>query len=364
MLKPLTSLRFFAALLVFAYHCPLTMSAARNYRTGEAGVEFFFVLSGFILVYAHREFFNERLLFDRVRSFWVARFARIYPVHILTFAFGIYVVVHSIGTGWFWEDVQTNVLAFLTQITLTQSWVSLNSLFNFNSLAWSISDEMFFYAVFPLLALALFTLAKPARQWRMVLLAIALWGCSFAIAVGFHEHVLYTFPPVRLLDFAIGACFGVIFTGRSSGRPPDSVAVATLLEGAALAAVGLAIVATPLVPAPLRLSVWLAPFSAALIYLFALGNGLISRFLSWGGLTYLGEISYNFYMTHLFVIVIVFTYTKTTAPGLVSIISLVLCIAISTIIFERYERPLRDHIRRWLAPRIPKPVAIAREPAI
>jgi peptidoglycan/LPS O-acetylase OafA/YrhL len=360
-LKPLTSLRFFAALLVFAYHCPLTMAAAAHYQTGDAGVEFFFVLSGFILIYVHREFFGSSLSCDRVKAFWVARFARIYPVHVLSFLFAMFIVVRSLGVTWFWSGLKNNLLALVTQVTLTQSWVSINSLVNFNIVAWSISDEMFFYALFPVLALALFTLARRAGGRGIGLLTLLLWAGTFATATLVHDRwMLYTLPPIRLIDFAVGACIGTLFTGgRQHSSPPR--AFATLLELVVLAAAILAIAVMPMIPAPLRISTWLSPFSAAIIYVFARAEGAVSRLLAWSVLIYLGEISYNFYMLHSLVLVIIFAHTGTIAPALVSILSLVLCIAISTIVFERYEKPLRDRIRDALTPRAPRPVMIARE---
>ena len=75
----LTSLRFFAALHVFVFHMYAMQIAntsgwARQISSiGYVGVSFFFVLSGFILVYTYA---------DRpisAREFWRARFARIYP---------------------------------------------------------------------------------------------------------------------------------------------------------------------------------------------------------------------------------------------------------------------------------------------
>src|SRR5579875_2310310 len=92
----LTSLRFFAALWVVLFHIrelglwpggPLPYRAL--VRVGYLGVSFFFVLSGFILVYVYA---GRHIPKGR---FWQARFARVYPAYLfsllifLPFAMGI-----------------------------------------------------------------------------------------------------------------------------------------------------------------------------------------------------------------------------------------------------------------------------------
>lgn len=360
MLRPLTALRFFAALMVFAHHDPLTI-AARSYHTGDAGVEFFFILSGFILTYVHRELFEAKFDFVNVRNFWAARFARIYPVHVLAFAFGMYLVIRSGGAQWFAADLRTNAIALFAQLTLTMSWIQVYSPININSVAWSISDEAFFYAVFPFACVACFALFRRTGSAGAAVSALSFWMVALALAVrtggaGF----VYAFPPARLLDFAIGICLGVMFTNADrAGRHEMSRARATALEIAALAAAIVAVAVTPEVFAPLRYSVWVAPFSALVIYAFALGRGVVSQMLSAAVLVYLGEISYNFYMLHALIVAVIFQYAGPVGLVPVSLLALVICVAVSTVVFERFEHPLRERIRRHLsAPRI-EPAAAA-----
>lgn len=345
MLKPLTSLRFFAALLVFFTHCPLTMYVADRFGAGNAGVEFFFVLSGFILVYAHRELFS-RLDWHQVKEFWVARFARIYPVHVLAFAFAMLIVYRSHGFGWIADNVDSNLHALLTQVTLTQSWIYIESLFNFNGVAWSVSDEVFFYATFPVMAAALSAIVRRGAWSSAIAAAAALWLIAVVIAI--HkpgEFVLYNFPPTRLVDFGIGCCFGAVFGARGLSRKTVAYSLATAIEVVALGGALFAIAATPFVPEPFRYSVWLAPYSALVIYVFALGRGAVSQALGRSATVYLGEISYNFYMLHALILVVVFGHLGTRVPLAVTLLSLILCLCVSVIVYERYEHPLRATIR-------------------
>src|SRR5687768_815860 len=82
-LHALTSLRFIAAaMIVYRHLLPYTGPAAGWTGTfpWSQGVSFFFVLSGFILAYNYRAFETP----EAVVRFWVARFARVWPVHAVT----------------------------------------------------------------------------------------------------------------------------------------------------------------------------------------------------------------------------------------------------------------------------------------
>ncbi|ERT14322.1 acyltransferase family protein [Photorhabdus temperata] len=86
-LLSLTSLRFFAAFFVLLSHLGYLKDS--DYFSwlfvynGYIGVTFFFILSGFVLAYSYEEKMNRKEISKR--NFFVARIARIYPLHILTF---------------------------------------------------------------------------------------------------------------------------------------------------------------------------------------------------------------------------------------------------------------------------------------
>ena len=83
-IKPLTAMRFFAAMWVVAmdYTPSLGLGMSSLVAKGYLGVELFFVLSGFILSHVYMESFGERR-FSYPDFLW-ARLARVYPVHLAT----------------------------------------------------------------------------------------------------------------------------------------------------------------------------------------------------------------------------------------------------------------------------------------
>lgn len=90
MIKPLTSLRFLFALMVFTSHLDFVKGAPSWYNwlsrniffEGYLGVSFFFILSGFVLSYSYK----EKIIYHSIslKDFYIARFARVYPLHLLT----------------------------------------------------------------------------------------------------------------------------------------------------------------------------------------------------------------------------------------------------------------------------------------
>lgn len=84
MINTLTSLRILFALMVFGAHCYVLDPSfdTHFFKEGFVGVSFFFILSGFIIAYNYEEKLLEKI--TTKRTFWVARIARIYPLHLLT----------------------------------------------------------------------------------------------------------------------------------------------------------------------------------------------------------------------------------------------------------------------------------------
>jgi peptidoglycan/LPS O-acetylase OafA/YrhL len=88
----LTSLRFFAALLVVIFHYnigkqPNFLSGVSTF--GYEAVTFFFVLSGFILTYAHLEPREQLWLNISAAAFMSRRVARIAPAYIVGLALAV-----------------------------------------------------------------------------------------------------------------------------------------------------------------------------------------------------------------------------------------------------------------------------------
>jgi peptidoglycan/LPS O-acetylase OafA/YrhL len=282
MLAPLTSLRLVAALVVVAHHY-------FGFEAGYAGVSFFFVLSGFILA------FNYPPGAIEPRAFWFRRFSRIWPTHALTFVVAVPI---GLDAGHLLGSAASAVL----NLALLQSWIPSPAVyFGFNALSWSISNEAFFYALFPLL-LAWLAGVGPTARWSILALWAALlvagaaaWFAVFGYVnplAGVTHYVWYINPAVRLFEFVLGMALALHF--MSGAKPAMSLAEEC---GAVLFAAG-SLALLPWIPPPFSLSLAFIPGWVVVVYVFACGGGPLARVLSFPLLVLLGEASFMLYMIH------------------------------------------------------------------
>jgi len=352
-LDAVTALRFFAALLVFIYHCAPTAGFATHYALGHSGVGFFFLLSGFILTYTYHRAFTGPMAPNAVRAFYVARFARIYPVHVVATAFAALVLWRFGGNVWDVSSVATREVAALSQLLLVQSWVPNELVYlGINAPAWSISTEMFFYAAFPFVVRSLLRSFGRSTP-RVIWIAAAMpWAIEVAVAMVPHPVAVWTayvLPPVRLADFVVGMLLGIAFV--RSTQAPANLARATGAEALALAGVAVAIAVSPHAPDALRYSLFLMPFWAVLIAVFVHQAGLLSRLLQRPVFVALGRASFAFYLIHWPVIAVVGGTLGWMHPVLSMTAAFAVSIAFSFVLFHFVEQPMRVRIRAALAPR-------------
>lgn len=303
-LTPLTSLRFFAAASIVYFHVQSFILGGEADTRFALGVSFFFVLSGFVLAYAHRDSSGRT-----VGEFYFSRFARIWPLHVVTFILTIALVPT------FPLDVQSAGIAAIN-LSLLQAWLPFNAtVFSFNGVSWSISAEAAFYVLLPVLLMTRRFVIWYIGIAALALLIIALLDIENPAAApemwGFDpKYMTLQFPPVRCFEFATGVLGGRWFNSR---RLDLSKMQGSLLEVATILAVFLYASNSMLVGDFFKnyglpnFGYWYSQaggmiFFAAMILVFANGQGMISSALSWRPLVFLGEISFSTYMVHLLVL--------------------------------------------------------------
>ena len=299
MIHTLTSLRIFFALMVFGAHCYVLDPCfdVHFFKEGFVGVSFFFVLSGFIIAYNYQ----EKLLTKATtkRTFWVARVARIYPLHLLTLliaaCIGGYVQYNG---GWDW------LKHFIASTFLLQPFFpSADYFFSFNSPSWSLGCEQLFYFCFPLIIPFL-----KNKQNLFIALSVCLLIMLAGMALTPNEQIKaywYVNPITRLPDFLLGVLLYQFYL--SLHRRNISYSTGTILETGAILLFLLFYFGAADIPKVYRYSCYYWLPVSVLILIFAAQKGAISRLLSNRFLIIGGEISYSFYLIHLFIIL---TYTK------------------------------------------------------
>jgi peptidoglycan/LPS O-acetylase OafA/YrhL len=343
-LHSLTGLRFFAALLVVIHHTfrdlvdvPVVSDAV---WLGTVGVSFFFALSGFVLTWSLRDA-------DTKRAFYRRRFARVYPLHLLTLLLAVPFFLF-VGKG---IDPGQLVLAG----GLLQAWIpDGNVYFGMNAPSWSLSCEALFYAAFPFLAARLGSLGRPGlwKSMAAVLgLSLAVAGTvTMALTPGDDARFwVYIFPPFRVLEFIAGCLLALLI--KSGWRSPVPLPVAALSAG---------VVYTLLTAGnreghPLGNGVEdaiILPFMLLVIASAATAN--ISgkrRILSHPWVVRLGEWSFALYLTHwllLELLVHLDPGSKARSVPLQLIEGgtfVVVAVAVSAAAFTGFEKPIEKRLR-------------------
>lgn len=303
-LAALTGARGIAALWVVLFHYAPTFRYSPQgiswcleifgrilIRSGIA-VSFFYVLSGFILTYTY----GATIRSGNAKRFWLARFARIYPVYVFAF---LLTAPLAFSKGWTGGAADKTVWSGLASVALLQSWFSTLAL-QWNPPAWSLSVEAFFYALFP------FLLPRLKEVRCISYLFIVLSALSFAglgvwvlvVYLGTARHILWqhavcTFPLVRLPEFMMGCLAGILYHRKIS---------VPRLAGRVLA---LALFLALVTPARgwiffLIQNGAFAPVLAGLVLTLACRNdGLTIEVLSGRWVVLLGKASYSIYILQM-----------------------------------------------------------------
>ena len=344
MLNSLTSFRFFAVLLVFIFH----VGILSKYQTGYVGVSFFFILSGFILTYNYKLKFKHELDIYEVKKFYIARIAKIYPIHILTFFFAV--------PYYFFIPLKHEPILYIfqaiTNLTLIHSFIPFGNI-SFNGVSWSLSNELFFYVLFPFL---IFIVLKYFTIKRMIFVAISLWLIFIGIFLfilpqnsGFITWLSYYFPGVRVFEFIIGIILGLLFFKVKEKGLRLSKLVFSLLEISSIFSLIIIIVLSPSFTQNLRYSLIYIPLLSSIIFIYAFQKGIFSNFLSKKLFVYLGEISFSFYMIHNIVLSYIYFLWKPNIPSILLIfICLILSIGLSSLLYHLFEEPMRIKVRGYL----------------
>jgi peptidoglycan/LPS O-acetylase OafA/YrhL len=380
-LDALTSLRFFAALAIVVEHSRgslLSENVLAQWPLDQA-VSFFFVLSGFVLIHVYPDLPNTQA----IARFWLARAARIWPAHL-----GALVVLLFLAGNQIHRLLGTDSASIIiANLLLVHAWIPLRDFyFSLNAVSWSISTEIGFYLLFPILILGF----KSTWHWKLFAAAALLIGlmaiCTVWLLPGYSDHyngvtttgLLYISPPGRLLEFVLGMCCG-LWWNRIRPRLGSNVIAWTMVEVAALAFAlwcvqdgrlhVTALVQSSSLPVAQE---WLVHASGCfgfviLIWVMASGTGLVGRSLTFPPLIFLGEISYGIYLLHQ---VLIFGYSvhPDIMPPIPTALRwpafLAVLLTTSSLSYFLLEQPLRAKIRALGQRRAARPDSSVRQGAL
>jgi peptidoglycan/LPS O-acetylase OafA/YrhL len=355
-IPPLTSLRFFAAIVVVAFHySPDRLSLLPGFfhswlETGYEAVTFFFILSGFILAYVYADADLARR--GSLRAFFAARVGRLSPAYYVALLIALpFYLAEARSEG----DLPLGELALHIALVLTalQAWWP-DAAVVWNPPAWSMSVEWFFYLVFPL-ALAIgrrlpSTLLLPASLILVAAVAaFRLWELGPPADDDPEEwaNLAAFFPLLHLPQFLFGMALGRIYC---LGPKPSAQLAAGMFAAGMIGLMALFLDLDDL-PGHVRSNAVLVIFFGLLIYGASTGGHFAYRALSPAPLVFLGNASYSIYALHEPIKM----WWETYAPGIFGAsrstwidfpLYTGLVILLAALCYRYVETPLRRRIRR------------------
>lgn len=342
-------LRAVAVLMVVAFHAGMPTPG------GFAGVDVFFVISGFVITAMLQREWASTGRVDLLQ-FYARRFKRLTPALALVVL--VVTCVAALVLSPFGAE-QTAAKTAVGAVFLSANWVITNTTRSYfapgaetNPLlnTWSLSVEEQFYLAFPLILSVSWMAARRARSWfasilPVVCLAAVSFGLALAAAPGqwLAGSWLTGFygPLGRAWEFAVGAILALVVTRIGV----KSTFTALLLGGSGavlvLSSLFLITRSTPF-PGP-----WtLLPVVGTLLLITAgtHDTNAVTRLLTIRPLVLVGDWSYAIYLWHW--PLIVFAKTLWPADWEAPVIAAVLSLAPALISYRWVEQPIRRmHIR-------------------
>jgi peptidoglycan/LPS O-acetylase OafA/YrhL len=291
----LDGLRGICALGVALFHLRVAFHVFDNPLVREAYVlvDFFFVLSGFVIAHAY----GLRLATaPEVGSFLIRRIGRVWPLHIAVLALMValeairLVMASRLGT-----DIrlpfsgETGPETLIPNALLVHAWGL--SVLTWNVPSWSISAE--------LLAYLLFAIVSFIARSRTLAVVAAILAVDWVASVKLAPDVEF-YAQLSSLRAICGFFAGVLVHAAFTRVGPMQV---TKLGGSLIEfAMAALVMGYMLFVSDERLTPWAVPVFAAAILAFASERGVISDFLKLPALQVIGTLSYSIYLTHSLVL--------------------------------------------------------------
>jgi peptidoglycan/LPS O-acetylase OafA/YrhL len=287
----LDSWRGIAALLVALFHLNVfsAIYSLDFIRNGYLFVDFFFVLSGFVITHTYADRLGT---LESLGTFAIRRLGRLWPLHAVVLVAFVIVegakAVSAARGASFYKPPFTDATSFdsiLTNLAFGQSF-GLERQLTWNPPSWSISAEFWTYFIF---AAALFTASTWLRRIRFasgILIAAILIG-SASILILFSQHGIDA-----TYDLGLARCIYGFFVGYLTYRLWQAASHANLSSGLLEVATLMVVVFYVSAAGHTGYSFFAPLVFAVVVFVFAFEAGPISSLMLYRGNAWLGRISY------------------------------------------------------------------------
>lgn len=337
-LLPMEGLRGLAVTLVFLVHYSSLVApwiqglsgqmavSSVMHAIGNSGVDLFFVLSGYLIYGSLIEHPQPFAMF-----MW-RRVERIYPTFLVVFT--VYLVLSFVfsNESKLPKDPTAAALYVIANVLLLPGIFPIEPII---SVAWSLSYELFFYLLIPLV-IGVLGLRERGAAWRTGFFLIT---CA-AMLAGY----VFWGGPIRLVMFVAGMLLSEATQAGKGKNTPGILGFAALLMGVFLA----------IVPMPFKgglgVRVVLMALAFYVVCLVCLNNPRVwfSKMFTWRLIRWLGNMSYSYYLLHGLVLKACFLLLAGIYPSdglqgsvfwLGLPVSFLLTVFFSSLLFLSVERP-------------------------
>lgn len=345
--------RGLAALLVVLVHADMVADHRYNasfarglFASGWAGVDFFFVLSGFLIAFRHGKELGQPTF---LKEFLWRRLIRIYPLYwVVTLSIlPVYFLIPSFGQG---DETSGQVIvASLLLFPIDRSPILVAG--------WSLIHELLFYSLF-----AFLIAVRSSLKWLVFL--------GWVVAVGLHARIpwndhwnkthpwTHLFVETRNLEFIMGcaaACF-VMGARPRVGIPLTAGCLGITLFG--LLSLGHA--RDQIIPSAVALRMFfglaslliIAGFTSWELHCHRQGKVAIPSSRIWSSLILLGEASYSLYILHGPVLsascklITSLGLTRRLGASFTCALGAASCVVAALVLHQFVEKPLLKWLRR------------------
>lgn len=270
-LLSLHGLRALSTIGIFLFHSGLLPN-------GTFPVTLFFMLSGFLMYYTKSNWCGSYK--EWVKFYYFKKLKLFYPLHFLTFIMSIFI-------GKMWIDFsKQQLIRGALNVLLIHSFFK-DYVFQYNGLSWYLSVTMFLYLISFFLLKIVNHIKKPS--FAIIVIILVVLSINTANRFGADLYV-YTNPIYRVLDFLLGMIISKAFMNNTI-----TIKKSNFIE--------ILLVFFFVVQYLLSLKIGYDPgyysvLFAVSLYVFAVGEGCISRILSSKGLSVVSKYSFEIYMFH------------------------------------------------------------------
>lgn len=307
----------------------------------------FFILSGFVMALGYSIKANSSSF--KFSKYIIHRLIRIYPLHILCLCYFILLSLRNVDCSF--------IVRLIPNILLLQSW-SLNPdiYFSGNAVSWCLSDLMFFYCLFPILAHYIERYKKISFYIFLLTICVYLSVISI-IPDNFRLGIIYINPVMRTLDFSLGIFLFHFYEYICKHQSYISLPAIFIMQVSSIVVTVILIIYYSLIPEAYALaSYWWLPL-VILIASFSIANNesienqrlnIFKKILSQKLFVLFGNASYSFYLIHtmgITTISLIFEKLNINlSPYFQLSITLAIIMVISIFIYQGLEKPISNYL--------------------